>query len=220
MGEKRLDLFVGVSLLFAVMLAGCGARAEHITLAAATEAATTPAASPTLASGTATAMSATTAGGSLLASATAVPPTPVAPPTVEHEMMTEAPSEEPTNKASPTPEPSPTPTATPTPGPIDPPSDGMAIVTLAEHDRTAMLHPGDRLVLTLGDGYRWTLSVSGITVLVPIANSMLPPGVQAVFEARRLGRAVVAAAGTAICAHGATDCTDAVLRFELVVVVR
>jgi hypothetical protein len=96
----------------------------------------------------------------------------------------------------------------------------MAIVTFAERDRTAILQSGDRLVLTLGDGYRWTLSVSGVEVLVPLANSMLPPGVQAVFEARRQGRAVVAALGQPLCRHSADSCSEAPIRFALVVLVQ
>jgi hypothetical protein len=96
----------------------------------------------------------------------------------------------------------------------------MAVVTLAEHDRVALLQQGDRLVLNLGDGFQWTLSVTGIEVLAPLANSALPPGVQAVFEAQEPGKALVRAAGEEVCRRTARQCSHTVIRFSLTVVVQ
>ena len=222
MGEKRLGLFVGVSLLLMVMMAGCGPREERINLTSSTVAGGAPVAtSERERSPSATPTPATpTPEPKEQSTPTATPTARPAQATAEQETTaTGSATDIPTRTNSPTPRPTRTPTATPTPASFGPPDDGMAVVTFAEHDRTAVLHPGDKLVLTLGDGYRWTLSVSGVEVLVPLANSMLPPGVQAVFEARRHGKALVAAAGQPICGRSQTNCSNTIVTFALVVLV-
>ncbi|HKS90693.1 MAG TPA: hypothetical protein VJQ83_02100 [Tepidiformaceae bacterium] len=208
MADRRLGLLVGVSVVFMMLVAGCASREERITLTASTAATTgatssagrqsatptptdAPAPPPTATPTRASMVSATEAqGGS--AALTAVPPSPT---------------------------PTSLPTATPTPGSFGPPGDGLAVVTLGEQGRTALLHPGDRLVLTLGDGYVWTLRVSGVEVLVPLATSMLPPGTQAVFQARKVGKAIVGAVGQPICRPGWTHCSTNDVQFELTVIV-
>ncbi len=208
MADRRVCLLLGMSVVVVLLVAGCASREERITLTASTAAAT----------------SSTAAGAEqhsatpTLTEARTPSPTATATRTATHGTA-EAQATGPTRTASPTATPTSRPTATPTPGSFGPPGDGLAVVTLGEQGRTALLNSGDRLVLTLGDGYIWTLRVSGVEVLVPLATSMLPPGTQAVFQARKEGKAIVGAVGQPICRPGWTHCSTVVVQFQLTVIV-
>lgn len=202
--EKRIVLFVSMSVVLVMLLAGCTSREERITLTNATAASETTAA----ASG-----ETPTARGTATLPATATATITIAARTAEAQR-----SGSPTT-ATPTLPPTQEPTPTPTPTSFGPPANGLAVVTFDEGGRTALLQSGDRLILTLGDGYVWHLRVSGVEVLVPLATSMLPPGTQAVFQARKAGKAVVGAVGEPVCRPGWTNCPTAVVQFELTVIV-
>lgn len=202
--EKRIVLFMSVSVMLVILLAGCKSREERIELPASTTAAnfaTNAARSPSVKPPTATA-------------------SPTGPAAAEHTTATsEAQATESSVTGTPTVARLQSPTATPTPASFGPPRDGLAVVTFDERGRTALLHSGDRLVLTLGDGYVWHLRVSGVEVLVPLATSMLPPGTQAVFQARKAGKAIVGATGEPVCRPGWTNCNGTIVQFELTVIV-
>ena len=208
MADRRVSLLLGMSVVFVLLVAGCASREERITLTASTAAAT---GSTSAAAGQRSTTPAPTEARMPSPTATAIGSATRA--------TAEAQATGSTHAASPTATPTSRPTATPTPGSFGPPGDGLAVVTLGEQGRTALLNPGDRLVLTLGDGYVWTLRVSGVEVLVPLATSMLPPGTQAVFQARRQGKAIVGAVGQPICRPGWTHCNTAIVQFQLTVLV-
>jgi hypothetical protein len=188
---KRLALFSAAAL--AVLLAGCAGTQPAAPGAAVT--ATSPAAIATMPPTAAIPPTGPTAvqtpGAPVISTAVAVTSVPVMPTGVG-DMPTEA---------------------------TGPTQAGTPVITLANNGGSISLHPGDRFVLSLGEMYDWSISISDPNVLHRVINITPLRGSQGVYEAGSAGSTVLSAAGDPHCRQSQPPCAMPSVTFELNVTV-
>ena len=96
---------------------------------------------------------------------------------------------------------------------------GTPVITLANNGGSITLHPGDRFVLSLGEGYDWTVTSSDQNVVHRVINIMPVRGSQGVYEAGSAGTATLSAAGDPLCRQSQPPCMLPSIQFELKVIV-
>jgi hypothetical protein len=89
------------------------------------------------------------------------------------------------------------------------------VITRANNGQTVTMHVRDRFVLTLGEEYQWSLSISDQSVLHRVINIMPLRGSQGVFEALAPGSADLTAAGDPPCRQSTPPCAMPSVSFEL-----
>lgn len=95
----------------------------------------------------------------------------------------------------------PVPTATPTAAATQPLS-----VTLADDGKTIELHPGDRFLLDLGEGYIWNVNVGDPSVVSRMVNVLVIRGAQGIYEAKLPGVTMLTATGDPPCRQAQPPC--------------
>ena len=102
---------------------------------------------------------------------------------------------------------------------ITPPAQGEPYVITSEHDRgTLTLNLGEQLLLLLGEGYDWTVTISddaSLTLVEPPAQ-----GTQGLYQAAQPGTVELTAIGDPICRKTKPPCGMPTVLFRLVVVVQ
>jgi hypothetical protein len=98
-----------------------------------------------------------------------------------------------------------------------PPVEGAAsrTVTLADNGQLLDLGVGDRLLLTLGGEYDWTVRVADPTVVSRVANAAVPSGAQGLYEATRPGETALEAVGEPPCRKAQPPCAAPSRLFRL-----
>ena len=85
-------------------------------------------------------------------------------------------------------------------------SSSTRTVTLADQGNTITLHPGDRFLLSLGEGYDWTVNVADPSTVSRVVNILVVRGAQGVYEARRQGQTTLSAVGDPPCRKSIPPC--------------
>jgi hypothetical protein len=96
---------------------------------------------------------------------------------------------------------------------------GTPVITLANNGGSITLHPGDRFVLSLGEMYDWTVTISDPGVLHRVINITPLRGSQGVYEAGSAGSTTLVAAGDPRCRQSQPPCMMPSISFELNVTV-
>jgi hypothetical protein len=96
---------------------------------------------------------------------------------------------------------------------------GTPVITLANNGGAITLHPGDRFVLSLGEMYDWTVTISDPGVLHRVINITPLRGSQGVYEAGSAGSTALTAAGDPRCRQSQPPCMMPSISFELNVTV-
>jgi hypothetical protein len=96
---------------------------------------------------------------------------------------------------------------------------GTPVITLANNGGSISLHPGDRFVLSLGEMYDWTVTISDPGVLHRVINITPLRGSQGVYEAGSAGSTQLTAAGDPRCRQSQPPCMMPSISFELNVTV-
>jgi hypothetical protein len=102
---------------------------------------------------------------------------------------------------------------------VGPTQAGTPVITLANNGGSIALHPGDRFVLSLGEMYDWTITLSDPNVLHRVINITPVRGSQGVYEAGGAGSTVLTAAGDPHCRQSQPPCAMPSVSFELNVTV-
>jgi len=100
----------------------------------------------------------------------------------------------------------PEPTGAPT-APLPPTSEGKGrTITLADDTSTIALRVGERLIVSLGQEYEWTITITDEKVLGPVQNVTPSPSMQGVYEGLSRGTAMLIAAGDPPCRKAQPPC--------------
>jgi len=79
---------------------------------------------------------------------------------------------------------------------------------------------GERLLLRLGEGYDWTVTVSDPSVLSGVVGVLLVRGAQGLYQADRAGQAILSAIGDPPCRKVQPPCAAPSRAFQLTVAVQ
>ncbi len=93
-------------------------------------------------------------------------------------------------------------------------------VTLADDGQTLRLHPGQRFLLNLGEGYDWTVIPADPEIVSRVVNVQTIRGSQGLYEAHKPGRTTLTATGDPPCRKVKPPCTIPSRLFRLQVVVQ
>ncbi len=93
-------------------------------------------------------------------------------------------------------------------------------VTLADDGQTLSLQVGERFLLDLGKEYTWTVNIDNPTIVGPVLNAPVRPGVQGLYEAFRSGSTTLTAAGDPLCRQAQPPCATPSRQFHLQLVVQ
>ncbi len=100
----------------------------------------------------------------------------------------------------------PEPTGAPT-APLPPTSEGKGrTITLADDTATIALRVGERLILSLGQEYEWTITITDETVLGPVKDVTPSPSYQGVYEGLSRGNCMLIATGDPPCLKAQPPC--------------
>lgn len=171
-----------------------------------------PATSTPIATASATASPTSTDTGTPTATATSTStatPSPSATPSPTSAIPAEAATPLPTRA----PEKTPTMNATPAPS-------GSLTVTLADNGHTITLHPGDRFLLQLGEGWTWNVSVDSPAVVSRLPNILVVRGAQGIYLAHQPGQATLTAVGDPLCRQSNPPCAIPSRAFRVTIVVQ
>ncbi len=80
---------------------------------------------------------------------------------------------------------------------LPPPSP--RVVTRDDNGKTIDLQLGDQLLLALGGGFVWTVSVADPSILQPVEGAVLPDGAQGLYQAVGIGQTKLSARGDPPC---------------------
>jgi hypothetical protein len=92
-------------------------------------------------------------------------------------------------------------------------------VSLDDNGGTVRLHPGERFLLALGDGYDWTVAVSDPSVVSRVINILTVRGSQGIYEAHRAGQTTLTASGDPTCRTAQPPCAAPTRLFRASMVV-
>ena len=99
--------------------------------------------------------------------------------------------------------------------------DGKTVtVTLDDNGKTINLAQGDRLLLQLGEGYDWELSISDQAVLTRLMGVMLIRGAQGLYDTPFRGESEISGQGNPTCLNEQPACLMPSIQFKVDVVVR
>ncbi len=92
-------------------------------------------------------------------------------------------------------------------------------VTLADNGQTITLHTGERFLLSLGEGYDWTVTPGDQAIVTRVVNVLTIRGSQGLYEARNPGRTTLTAIGDPACRKAQPPCAlpSRVFRIEVAV---
>jgi hypothetical protein len=106
---------------------------------------------------------------------------------------------------------------TPTPGAI---LASPQTVTLADAGATIALHPGDRFLLALGEGYDWTVTIGDPAIVSRVPNILPVRGAQGVYEAHTAGQTTLTATGDPACRKAQPPCMMPSRQFQVQIIVQ
>lgn len=92
-------------------------------------------------------------------------------------------------------------------------------VTLDDNGKTINLKQGERLLLQLGEGYNWELTVSDQAVLIPVMGVMLIRGAQGLYDTTFRGKSEISGQGDPTCLSEQPACSLPSIDFKVTVVV-
>jgi hypothetical protein len=102
----------------------------------------------------------------------------------------------------------------------DPQNISTTGITLADNGETFTLHSGDSFLLNLGmDEFDWTVDIDNQNVLSRVEGVMVIRGAQGVYEANRLGQAMLIATGNPLCRKSVPACAMPSIMFRITVIV-
>jgi len=111
------------------------------------------------------------------------------------------------------------PTQTVEPGP--PLDIGNALsITMADNGKTMELKVGDTVLLNLGDGYDWNISITDESIISRVKNIMVIKGAQGVYQALKAGTTDLVAVGDPPCRASTPPCMAPSIIFQVSIVVR
>jgi len=108
---------------------------------------------------------------------------------------------------------SPSPSSTPT-------AVSTQTVTLADDGLTITLHVGDSFLLKLGDDYTWTPTVDDETIVSLAKGIAVVRGAQGVYDALKVGKTALTAAGDPVCRQGTPPCERPSRVFKIQIIVQ
>ncbi len=106
------------------------------------------------------------------------------------------------------------PESTPLSPTLAPPGTEITI-TRQNAGQTLSMHVGDSFVLSLGEGFDWTVTVSDQSVLSRVVNITPLRGSQGVYEAHKTGTTTLTATGDPLCRQSKPACGMPSLIFTL-----
>ncbi len=102
--------------------------------------------------------------------------------------------------------------------PIAIPADG---ITLADNNKTFIMHPGDRVLLNLGMAvYDWTVAIDDQSILSRVVNVAVIQGAQGLYEAHKPGQAILSAAGDPLCRQKKPACMMPSILYKVTILVQ
>ncbi|MHB9031772.1 MAG: hypothetical protein ACYC6L_01865 [Anaerolineae bacterium] len=109
--------------------------------------------------------------------------------------------------------------AAPSPAP-QPAPGGSQQITLGDNNKTITLAVNERVLLNLGEGYTWNVTVADQSVISRVVNITVIRGAQGVYEAHKAGQTTLTAVGDPACRTAKPPCEQPSRSFSVTIVVK
>ena len=93
-------------------------------------------------------------------------------------------------------------------------------IDLSNNRGELLLHPGDRFLIDLGEGYDWTIQVENISIVDRVKGITVVRGAQGVYEAISSGATRLLASGDPTCRNAKPACMLPSILFEITIKVQ
>jgi hypothetical protein len=90
-------------------------------------------------------------------------------------------------------------------------------VTLADNNKVIELCRNELILLKLGEGYDWTVTIADQTIISRVVNITVVRGAQGLYEAHVIGRTSLEAVGDPTCRQSKPPCEAPSLNFKVTI---
>ncbi len=89
------------------------------------------------------------------------------------------------------------------------------VITLDSAGKTIDMKNGQKIMVKLGEDYNWEIDVTPDLIVGQVKDATLDKGVQGVYQAKMVGKAVIQATGKPACAKDNPPCTKGNQQFTV-----